>query len=104
MHGKHALDAFAIGNLADGEILVHPAAGPADAHALIGLHAGALALDHLDVDAHRIARTELGNLALLGQCRSLLFLELLDDVHVTYLSTGACLGLMALRANAILFD
>src|SRR4051794_36713535 len=54
---KDALDAFAIRNLAHREILVEAAAGTADAHALIGLHARALALDHLDVDDDGIART-----------------------------------------------
>ena len=92
MHGKHALDALAIGDLAHGEILVDAAAGAADAHALIGLHAGALALDHLDVDADRIAGTEFRNFALLGQRRGLLLLELLDDVHVTYLSWAPALA------------
>src|SRR4051794_17333778 len=46
-HREYALDAFAVGNLANGEALVEPAAGAADAHAFIGLHAGALAFDHL---------------------------------------------------------
>src|SRR4029077_18222329 len=49
-HREDALDAFAVGNLADGEALVEPAAGTADADPFIGLHAGALAFDHLDVD------------------------------------------------------
>src|SRR5258707_9990448 len=49
-HREYALDAFAVGNLANGEALVEPAAGTADADAFIGLHAGALAFDHLDVD------------------------------------------------------
>ena len=92
MNGEDALDALAIGDLAYREILVDPATGAADAHALISLHAGALALDHLDVDAHGVAGTELGDLALLGERRNLLFFELLDDVHGRYLSQGACLG------------
>src|SRR5262249_58440098 len=58
-HGRlqreHALDAFAVGNLAHREVLVEPAARPADAHALVGLHAAAVALDHLDVDDDRVA-------------------------------------------------
>src|SRR6185369_6780195 len=58
-HRRHdredALDAFAVGDLADGEALVEPAAGTADADAFIGLHAGALAFDHLDVDDHGVA-------------------------------------------------
>ena len=81
MHREDALDALAVGDLAHGEILVDPAAGAADAHALIGLHAGAVAFDHLDVDAERVARAELRHFALLGKRRGLLFLELLDDIH-----------------------
>src|SRR5262245_46834840 len=78
---EHALDSLAIGNLPDREILVEPVPGTADAHALIGLHAGTLALDHLDVDHHGIARREIGNLLAGGQFLDLLLLELLDQVH-----------------------
>src|SRR4029453_2600800 len=60
-HREHALHAFAVGNLADGEALVEPAAGTADADAFIGLHAGALPFDHLDVDDHGIAGAEFRN-------------------------------------------
>ena len=81
MHGEYALDALAVGNLADREILVDPAAGASDAHALIGLHAGAVAFDDLDVDAERVARSELRDLPLLGKRCGLLFLELFDDIH-----------------------
>src|SRR6478735_3225829 len=59
MNWEDALDALAIGNLAHGEVLVDPAAGPADADAFIGLHAGAVAFDHLDVNAERVAGPEL---------------------------------------------
>src|SRR6187402_2970322 len=55
---KHALDALAVGNLAHREALVDAAARARDAHALIGLQARALALDHLDVDDHGVARPE----------------------------------------------
>src|ERR1700687_4921878 len=41
---KHALDAFAIRDFPHGEAFAQAAAGSADAHALIGLHARALAL------------------------------------------------------------
>src|SRR6185369_2543154 len=57
-HREHAFHAFAVGDLADGEALVEPAAGTADADAFIGLHAGALAFDHLDVDDHGVAGAE----------------------------------------------
>ena len=104
MYREDALDALAIGNLAHGEILVQPAAGAANAHALIGLHARALAFDHLDVDAQRVAGAEIGDFPLLGERRGLLLLELLDDIHGNNLSSGACLGSSSLPANAILFD
>ena len=37
---EYALDAFAVGNLADGEVFVDAAAGTGDADAFIGLNAG----------------------------------------------------------------
>ena len=97
MHREDALDALAIGNLAHGEILVQPAAGAADADALIGLHARALALDHLDVDAQRVAGAEIGDFPLLGERRSLLFFELLDDIHGNNLSWAPALASQAFR-------
>src|SRR5262249_1876166 len=42
VHREDALHALAVRDLAHGEVLVDPAAGPPDAHALIGLHAGTL--------------------------------------------------------------
>src|SRR3954452_15555755 len=51
-HGEYAFHAFAIGNLANGEALIQPAAGTADTDASIGLNARAVAFDHLDVDDH----------------------------------------------------
>src|ERR1700757_4835065 len=52
---KYAFHAFAVGNLANRKTLVQPAAGTADADAFIGLHARAIAFDHLDVDDHGVA-------------------------------------------------
>src|ERR1700676_2696371 len=60
-HREYALDAFAVADLANGEALVEPTAGTADADAFIGLHAGALAFDHLDVDDHGVAGAKLRN-------------------------------------------
>src|SRR3984885_11054928 len=80
-HREHAFDAFAVGNLAHGEALVEPAAGAADADAFIGLHAGAIAFHHLDVDDQGIAGPEVGNRLAGGQLFELLFFELLDEVH-----------------------
>src|SRR5262249_49479840 len=80
-HGEHALHALAIGDLAHPHALVDAAAGPADAHAFIGLHAGAIAFDHLDVDDHGVARRETRNLLAGGKLVELLFLELLNEVH-----------------------
>src|SRR4051794_38327073 len=80
-HGEHTLDAFAVGNLADGEALVEASAGAADADAFIGLHAAAVAFDHLDVDDQGIAGPELRDLLAGGQFVELLFFELLNEVH-----------------------
>src|SRR5262245_524791 len=81
MQGEHALDALAVGNLAHREALVEAAAGAADAHALIRLHAGAFALDHLDVDLQGVARLEIRNALAFGEFGDLLGLELLNEVH-----------------------
>src|SRR5689334_15434817 len=78
---KHALDPLAVGDLAHREGRVDAAVAPRDAHALEGLHALAVALDHLHVHPQRVARPEVGDLPLLGGPGDLLALELLDDVH-----------------------
>src|SRR4029450_670090 len=78
---EDALHALAVGNLAHGEILVEAGAGAADAHALIALDAGALALDHLDVHEQRVAGLKIRNFLAGGKLCDLLFLELLDQVH-----------------------
>src|SRR4029077_17423446 len=78
---EYALDAFAVGNLAYREVLVDAAAGAADAHALVGLHAALVAFDHLDVDQHGVARREVGNLLAGRELLDLLFFDLLNDVH-----------------------
>src|SRR5947209_2732487 len=78
---EHALDALAVGNLPHGEALVDAAAGARDAHTLVGLHARALALDHLDVDDHGVARSKVRNLLAGGQLGDLLLLDLLQKVH-----------------------
>src|SRR6059058_1351892 len=61
-HREHAFHALAVGNLSHREALVEPAAGTADADAFIGLHARAVAFDHLDVDDHGVAGSEFRNL------------------------------------------
>src|SRR5262249_8390812 len=78
---EHALDALAVGNFSYREVLVEPAAGAADAHALIGLHTAAVALDHLDVDEHRVAGPEGGDFLAGGQAADLLLFELFNEVH-----------------------
>src|ERR1700679_84535 len=57
---KDALDAFAVGNLAHGEVLVEARAGAADADAFIGLDTAAFALDDLDVADEGVPRLEIG--------------------------------------------
>src|SRR5579875_2389902 len=78
---EDALDAFAERNLADGERRAHALVGAGDAHALEILHAGAVALDHLDADAQRVTRAEFGDLVGLVELGDLLGLEGLDEVH-----------------------
>src|SRR5687767_4451150 len=43
---EHALDTFAVGDLANGEALVQAASGAGDADALVGLDTGTLAFLH----------------------------------------------------------
>src|SRR5215467_5301960 len=78
---EHALDALAVRDLAHREALVEAVTGAADAYALVGLHAGALALHHLDVDDKRVARGEIGDVLAGGKLRHLLFFELFDQIH-----------------------
>ena len=56
---EHALDALAVGDLADREALLDAAAGAGDADALVGLHAGALAFLDLDVHDDGVAGLEI---------------------------------------------
>ena len=78
---ENALDAFAIGNLANGEAFVEAAAVAGNADAFIGLHAGALAFLHLDVDDDRVARLEWGDRPASQELGGLLCFELRDDIH-----------------------
>src|SRR5437660_9034913 len=78
---EHALDALAVGDLADREALVQAMAGAADADALVGLDAGAFAFDHLDVDDHGVARLEVRNGLAGGELLGLLLVERLNEVH-----------------------
>ena len=78
---EHALDAFAVGNLAHREILVEAGAGAADADAFIGLHAALFALDDLDVDDERIARLEIGDFLAGGELRHLFVFDFFEQVH-----------------------
>src|SRR3954466_5022609 len=76
---EDALDALAVGDLADGEAFLEAGAGAGDAHALIGLHAGALALLDLDVDDQGVAGLEVRHVP--AELLDLLAVELLEDVH-----------------------
>src|SRR6185503_4240157 len=94
---EDALDALAEADLADGEAGSNAFVGAGNAHAFEILHAGALALDHLDADAKRIARTEFRNGLVLGQRVNGFALESLDQVHFFFSSLirrapegGAC--------------
>src|ERR1700710_3080983 len=79
---EDALDTLAEADLADREGAAEAAIGPRDADAFEILDAGALALDHLDADAERIARAEFGDGLGLAELLDGLGLELLDEVHL----------------------
>src|SRR5439155_9547779 len=74
-----ALDALARGHLAHGERGIDAAVLLGDHHALVGLDALALALDDADVDDHRVARGELGEL--LPHALDVFLFDLLNAVH-----------------------
>jgi hypothetical protein len=57
---------------------VQPCAGAADADALVGLDAGALALDDLDVDDHRVARAKVRDVLAGAKFFDLLAVDLLQ--------------------------
>ena len=54
-------------------------------HAFIGLHAGAVAFLDAHIDDDGVARAEFGYGALGGNSSHLLFFELLDDIHGSFL-------------------
>src|SRR5262249_26222088 len=80
-HREHTLHALTIRNFPNSEAFVQPSAGAANADALIGLHARAVAFDHLAVDDDSVAGPEIRDVLLGGQFVELLFFELLDEVH-----------------------
>src|SRR5690606_22459666 len=80
-YGENALDAFAIGNLADGEALHDAGAGTGADHALVGLQPFLVALADLHPDLDGVAMGEFGMRAALGESVVLLLVELFDDVH-----------------------
>src|SRR5690606_23372779 len=59
-HREHALDAFAVGDLADGEALHDAGAGTGDDHALVGLQPLLVALADLHPHLDGVAVGELG--------------------------------------------
>jgi hypothetical protein len=69
------LDALARGNLAHDEVRVEAAIALGDDHAFEGLDALAVAFDHIHVDDHGIAGSELGHV--LAQTRDFFFFKLL---------------------------
>src|SRR5690606_9185757 len=76
---ERALHALARGDLAHDERRVEAAVALGDHHALEGLRAPALALDHVHVDDDRVAGREVGNRLL--QPLDFFLLESLDEVH-----------------------
>src|SRR6202012_4184868 len=96
-HREHALHAFAIGDLADGEALIDARTLTGDADAFEGLQTLArlhlLGLfviglfDDLHVDLQRVARTECRK-RLLAKGLHLLGFELLNDIHCSSPKAG----------------
>ena len=78
---ENALDALAVGDLADREVLVDAGAGAADDDALVGLGADVIALDDLHHHLDGVAGAEFGHAALRRDGVHLLALDLLDNVH-----------------------
>src|SRR6266851_8126962 len=105
---KDPLHPLAVGNLAHREVLVEARPGAADADALIGLDAGALALDHLDVDEEGVAGLEVRNVLAGGEIGNLLFFELLDQIHgelsIGQRQTRAARGLIGCAGRASFYD
>src|SRR5690242_1607749 len=77
-----ALDALARGDLAHGERGIDAAVSLGDHHALVGLHALALAFHDAHVDDHRVARRKLGERA--PHALDLFLFEFFNDVHLRY--------------------
>src|SRR5258705_6896125 len=85
-----ALYALARGHLAHGERGIDAAVLLGDHHALICLHALALAFDDADVDDHRVAWRKLGEL--LPHALDFFCFELLNDVHRFAPWSSSCLN------------
>src|SRR5689334_19684039 len=79
---EDALDTFAEADLANGEVGADALVRAGDADALEILDTGALAFDHLDADAQRVAGAEFGDGAGRRQFVDLFALEGLNQVHV----------------------
>src|SRR5690606_21174425 len=80
-HREDPLDAFAEGDLPDGEALVQALAAAGDADALVGLDALALACLDLHVHADGVAGLEVRGGAKGDETLGLFLLELFDHVH-----------------------
>ena len=76
VHQEGALHAHATRDASDGDRLVQATVAQAHDGSLEDLDPLTAALDHLDRDAHRVARGDLGNIG-----PELLALELLDGIH-----------------------
>src|SRR2546421_585897 len=87
---ESALHALARGHLTHRERGIDAAVPLGDHYALVGLHALALALDDADVDDHRVARGELGEL--LPHALDFFLFELLNDVHRFAPWSNSCLN------------
>src|SRR5271170_5757062 len=81
IHRKDALDPFAVGDLSQSEVRVHPGVFAPDAHTFEGLDALALALDDAQADAHGIPWLEFRHRPGGGEFLDLLALQFLQKIH-----------------------
>src|SRR5690606_3666853 len=78
---EHAFHAFAIRDLADGEVFHDAGAGAGNHDAFIGLQTFLVAFADLDPDLDGVAMGEFGDVALCSEFSCVLGVELFDNVH-----------------------
>src|SRR5690606_28732481 len=86
VHREYALNAFAVGDLANGEALVDAAAGTGNYNAFVSLYAGTATFRNAYVDANGVTWGELRQGALGSNLGGLFGFQLFDNVsHINLL-------------------